>query len=110
MPEGETHDLLLLFTEYLLRKRNHEVIYLGASMPIVDIHYIIKRYKPNYLVTFATVPLGETSLASYLKKLLPDGANCKIMVGGAQLEHSKPIHSSTVIYINGAEDLLSGIG
>jgi len=109
LPEGETHDVLLLFTEYLLRKRNHEVIYLGASMPIVDIHYIIKRYKPNYLVTFATVPLGETSLSSYLKKLLPDGAKCKIMVGGAQLEHEKPIHSSSFIYISSAEDLLAAI-
>jgi len=109
LPEGESHDLLLLFTEYVLRKRNHEVIYLGVSMPVADIHYIIKNYKPDFLVTYVTVPTSEKPLSAYLKGLLPDGVRCKVIVGGAQVEQSKAVASSPYIYISSTEDLLAAV-
>ena len=109
LPEGETHDFLLLFTEYLLRKRHHEVVYLGVSMPVVDIHYIINNYKPDFLVTYLTIPIGDISLVDYLKKLLPNGEKCKVIVGGAQVKDAKSVPSSSFSYINNTEDLLAAI-
>ncbi len=37
LPEGEWHELGLLFAQYLLRESGHEVIYLGQSVPYSDV-------------------------------------------------------------------------
>ena len=37
LPEGEWHEVALLFAQYLVKEANHEVIYLGQSVPYSDI-------------------------------------------------------------------------
>ena len=37
LPEGEWHEIALLFAHYLIVEANHEVIYLGQSVPYSDI-------------------------------------------------------------------------
>ena len=37
LPEGEWHELALLFAQYLLKESNHQVIYLGQSVPYYDV-------------------------------------------------------------------------
>jgi DNA-binding transcriptional MerR regulator len=85
LPEGERHELLLLFTEYLLRKNNHQVAYIGNSLPFNDIDFINNSFKPDYLVTYFTVPLPEISLQDYINKLSLSFLNRKIIIGGKQL-------------------------
>ena len=36
LPEGEWHEIALLFAQYLLKEMNHQVIYLGQSVPYYD--------------------------------------------------------------------------
>src|SRR6187549_318216 len=47
LPEGEHHELGLLFMYYLLKSRGAAVIYLGANVPVKDIEYVIKLKKPD---------------------------------------------------------------
>ncbi len=37
LPEGELHELGLLFFHYILKKHGHQVIYLGQSVPFADL-------------------------------------------------------------------------
>ena len=37
LPEGEWHELALLFAQYLIKEANNEVIYLGQSVPYSDV-------------------------------------------------------------------------
>ena len=37
LPEGEFHELGLLFFHYLIKRRGHQVIYLGQSVPLNDL-------------------------------------------------------------------------
>ncbi|MDX2431245.1 MAG: MerR family transcriptional regulator, partial [Bacteroides sp.] len=37
LPEGEWHELALLLAQYMVREANHEVIYLGQSVPYSDV-------------------------------------------------------------------------
>ncbi len=53
LPEKEQHELGLLFYSYIARKEGYEVIYLGASVPVIDIA-TIEKVKPNSLF-FTTV-------------------------------------------------------
>jgi MerR family transcriptional regulator, light-induced transcriptional regulator len=54
LPEGEYHELGLLFMNYLLKSRGVSTIYLGCNVPIRDIDYIVKLKKPDYLYSHLT--------------------------------------------------------
>lgn len=109
LPEGETHDILLLFTEYLLRKHNHHVVYLGASLPFDELNNVVKTANPDYLVTYLTVPMGKVSVHSYLKKLSAAFPSHKIIAGGVQLEHIKSNLPANCVRVNSVEELLAVI-
>ena len=54
LPEGEHHELGLLFVFYLLRSRGIKVIYLGANIPLNDMDYVVKVKKPDFAYTHLT--------------------------------------------------------
>lgn len=54
MPDGEYHELGLLFIQYLLKNRGIEVFYLGASVPLVDVAYVVKHKQPDFIYTHMT--------------------------------------------------------
>jgi DNA-binding transcriptional MerR regulator len=47
LPEGEHHELGLLFLYYLLKKRGIKVIYLGANVPMSDVENVVELIKPD---------------------------------------------------------------
>ncbi len=110
LPEGETHELLLLFTEYILRKYNHEVVYLGSSLPFNELEYINQAFNPDFLVTYQTVSNGQITFEEYLEKLCAAFPHCKIIAGGAQVAAGDikiPLNCKPVTSI---ESLLAAIG
>lgn len=54
LPEGEYHEIGMLFMYYLLKSRGVSTIYLGASIPLNDIEYVVNLKKPDYLYTHLT--------------------------------------------------------
>jgi DNA-binding transcriptional MerR regulator len=54
LPEGEYHELGLLFMYYLLKSRGVNTIYLGSSVPLKDVEYIVNLKKPDYLYSHLT--------------------------------------------------------
>ncbi|MGY6561969.1 MAG: MerR family transcriptional regulator [Luteibaculaceae bacterium] len=51
LPETEMHELGLLFYNYIIKNAGHKVIYLGQSVPILDVVEIAKRNKVDYLLS-----------------------------------------------------------
>jgi DNA-binding transcriptional MerR regulator len=49
LPEGEHHELGLLYVYYLLRKQGHATVYLGANVPIKDVAYFVQVKRPDFL-------------------------------------------------------------
>ncbi|MEI9957957.1 MAG: MerR family transcriptional regulator [Ferruginibacter sp.] len=54
LPDGEYHELGLLFMNYLLKSRGVNTVYLGCSIPLKDVEYIVKLKKPDYLYSHLT--------------------------------------------------------
>ena len=54
LPEGEHHELALLFVHYLLKSRGTKVLYLGTNVPIKDVEYIAKLKTPDFLYAHLT--------------------------------------------------------
>ncbi len=107
LPEGETHELLLLFTEYVLRKHNHIVAYVGTSLPYEDIEFINSHFQPDFLVTFITVPMEGDSLITYIKNISANFPKVQILMGGSQVDHLSGSLPSNVRHISSTESLLS---
>jgi DNA-binding transcriptional MerR regulator len=109
LPEGETHELVLLFTEYILRKKGHDVVYLGASLPFEELPFVATAFEPDYLVTYQTVPLEYMTFQSYVEKLSSMFPQCKILVGGNQSISANFTFPPNTIEINSTEQLVKAI-
>jgi methanogenic corrinoid protein MtbC1 len=54
LPEGEHHELGLLYVYYLLRKHGLSALYLGANVPLKDLEYVAEVKRPDYLYVHLT--------------------------------------------------------
>jgi DNA-binding transcriptional MerR regulator len=54
LPEGEFHELGVLFVSYLLKCKGVSTIYLGANVPLKDVEYLVKLKKPSYIYSHLT--------------------------------------------------------
>lgn len=45
LPEGEHHELGLLFIYYLLKSRGLRILYLGANVPVNDVEFVVRIKK-----------------------------------------------------------------
>jgi DNA-binding transcriptional MerR regulator len=83
LPEGEHHEMGLLFVYYLLKNNQLPVIYLGANVPAKDVSHLFKVKSPKYLyLHLTTFPRGQ-SLQKYLSHLSDQAPQSKILVSGS---------------------------
>lgn len=66
LPEGEQHELGLLFIHYLLKSRGAGIIYLGTNVPLKDVEYIIKLKQPDYTFIHLTATCPNFSFEKFL--------------------------------------------
>ena len=87
LPEGEYHEVGLLFVYYLLKSRGVSVIYLGANIPLNDVEYVAKLKKPNYLYSHLTSTCNNFYLDKFIATITKKFAGTPIIISG-QLTHS----------------------
>ncbi len=83
LPEGELHEIGLLFTNYLLRKYGHKVIYLGQSLPLKDLAYVVRNRKPDFLLTYITSPI-EGGIKKYINAMQKACISRPVYIAGMQ--------------------------
>jgi len=84
LPEGELHELSLLFTSFLLKSRRHKVVYMGQSLPLEDISTVHEVYKPDYYFTVATSFPSQKGLKKYLEEIVERYPSAQLLVSGYQ--------------------------
>ncbi|WP_165699285.1 MerR family transcriptional regulator [Hymenobacter jejuensis] len=75
LPEGEMHELALLFMNYTLRARGHHVLYLGQNLPSAELEAVCETYKPYALCTVMTAVPERDQVQAYIDRvarLCPD--------------------------------------
>lgn len=82
LPEGETHELGLLFANYMIRSRGHIAIYLGQSTPLVDLEKISLKFQPDFLFMTLTAGRLRKSLFDYIRVLTEKFPAAKIILTG----------------------------
>ena len=66
LPEGEHHELGLLYVYYLLKTQGVGVLYLGADMPLQDVEFVCQHKAPDYLYTHLTGIAGNFNFEKFL--------------------------------------------
>ena len=69
LPEGELHEISLLFYTYLIKKHGHFPIYLGQTVPLNDIVAVQRSYNANYLFASFITNMLEMPVADYITLL-----------------------------------------
>ena len=82
LPEGEYHELGLLFLYYLLKSRGASVIYLGANVPMEDIDFVAKLKKPDYLYTHLSTVGNNFSFEKFIIQLNKRFTDMPIVISG----------------------------
>jgi DNA-binding transcriptional MerR regulator len=104
LPEGEQHDIILLFAYYLLKKMNHQVIYLGASVPFTSLMENNSFLQTDYLVTSLTSSISVSRVNEYINQLANHFAEKKILLIGPQLNVIESTLPENTILIRNIQD------
>ena len=109
LPEGELHEIGLLFMNYLLRSRNNHVMYLGQNLPYPDLISTVAVYKPHYICTVFTALPERDHVQDYLNNLagLATNNHATVFVCGAQVQHDNLSFPAHVIRISSLQELIS---
>ncbi len=82
LPEGEMHELGLLFLHYITRHIGFRTYYLGQSLPHEDLKKVFEVYRPRILITSLTSTPSPKQLEKYLTTLSEDFSGSTILVTG----------------------------
>lgn len=92
VPQGEYHDLSLLFASYVLRARSQNVIYLGTSTPLEELNNIFKLHKPDYIFCAVTTANSSVPVQIYINSLSKNFPESQILVTGSQILKHKDLN------------------
>lgn len=87
LPEGELHEIGLLFYHYLARKAGYRTIYLGQTVPHADVKQVCAFHHPAVIITCLTTAIAGSSIQDYLNQLEKDFPCNKILVSGMQVRN-----------------------
>ena len=105
LPELELHELSLLYFNYLLKSKGHNVTYLGQSVPMLDLQKVIEIIRPDYLVSVITQPQESTEeYFNRLAKCFPKG---RILISGCQVVEKSIKTPKNISIFKNSDDLLS---
>lgn len=82
LPEGEYHELGLLYVHYLLRARGIAVYYLGSNVPLSDIEYIVQHKSPDFIYTHLTSVSNAFSFERFLGQIMSRTGNASLVISG----------------------------
>lgn len=83
LPEGEHHELGLLYTCYLLKSKGARTLYLGADVPFSDLVFVAKLKKPDFIYTHLTSRPRNFHLDKFLAKFTAQAPGIPLIVSGS---------------------------
>lgn len=105
LPEGELHEISILFASYLIKSKGHKVIYLGQSTPNDDLLSVYKLHQPEYLLTVITTSPSSEYVQEYVNALSERFSTCQILVTGYQVIGQDLVFPKNVKQMNYIRDI-----
>lgn len=107
LPEGEFHEVGLLYMYFLLKNRGVKVYYLGANVPYKDVAFLVRHKTPHQLYTHITFT-GSNKIEKYLVNLRESvPANIPIIVSGQITQSSHKANLQGIEFKRSMPDVLN---
>ena len=104
LPDGELHELSLLYFNYILKLKGHQVIYLGQTVPLDDLQKVVSIRNPHHIISVFTNPTSSSvELAKEISKLFTKHS---LLLSGYQLLDKKIKLPSNIKIFSTPADLL----
>ncbi len=104
LPEGEMHELGLLFYHFLIRKAGYRTYYLGQNVPHEDLISVYKVHHPDFMLT-SIISKPAIPIEIYFQRLANDFKQTKILASGHQVQLFKGKKIGNVQTFNTAIEL-----
>jgi DNA-binding transcriptional MerR regulator len=85
LPEGELHEISLLFAFYLVKKSGYRACYLGQSVPYSDLTSVINTLQPSFLITMMLTERRPSDIQHFINTLSADFREVTILASGAAI-------------------------
>ena len=89
VPEGEHHEIGLLFEYFLLKQQGVYVHYLGANVPLKDLAFINAIKKPEYIFCHITSPSRVFKLDRFIVQLGQNTYKIPVVLSGQIIKDYK---------------------
>jgi len=106
LPEGELHELSLLFADYVIRSRQNKSVYLGQSLPLQDLVTVCEIHKPDYILSVLTATPGADQVQRYVDKVSQLFLDATILLTGYQVIAQDISTPDNVIIFNRFDEIL----
>lgn len=107
LPNREWHEIGLLYSYYLLKKRGQKIIYLGASVPTDDLKEYVSSTKYDYMLTSINSTNSYKDLQSFIDSLAGTFPNKMILISGYQFMVNEVSFPKNIKYIKNFKELLN---
>ena len=108
LPEGEMHEISLLFLAFLLKKRNNRITYLGANVPLGDVISVAQHAKPDYTCSiFTASPVNDVQ--GYIKHLGTNAPQAEHLFAGQRFANLNIEMPDNCQYIASMQNMLDFI-
>jgi len=105
--ENEKHTIGLLFANYVLRSRGHDVLYLGQELPTEDLKKSGEFSNPDYVLTILTSALSNTDKQKIVDLTAASWPNANILLTGSQLMNNDFVVPTNASVIYRIEDFIA---
>lgn len=106
LPEGELHEISLLFANYIIRARNNKVVYLGQSMPFNELVFAYNIHQPDYIFSVITSVPSNHETQMYVNRLATQFPKSHLLLTGYQIVGQDIQMSENGTIINNIDDLI----
>lgn len=106
LPENEQHSLGLLFANYLLRARGHEVLYLGQEVPMRDFKEALGDHKPDYIFSILTASHVNVDKEEFVNSIAAIWDDAQVLLTGIQFACCDKKYPANVRIIKKMEDFI----
>jgi MerR family transcriptional regulator, light-induced transcriptional regulator len=106
LPEGEYHELGLLFVYYILKNRGVQTIYMGANVPLKDAAYVIKIKNPDFVFVHLTATAANFNFEKFLTAVNKNVAGTPVIVSGLLTQQFKKLVPRNVFLKKSMEEVL----
>jgi DNA-binding transcriptional MerR regulator len=106
LPEGELHEISLLFANYIIRARYNKVVYLGQNLPFNELVFAYNVHKPDYIFSAITSVPSNNEAQLYVNKLGAQFPEAKLLLTGYQMVGQDIQMPENGVIVNNIDDLI----